>query len=263
MNISHLLDRTVRRAFAVGSRGHREEDSFSDDQSVEELDADGRNWLVVLISLLLAMGFAAVFFLGSSTRDPGAARLEPAGAAPPVTANTADEHLTLGMMLAPGTTVSKRVAGAPGAVAGDVMMALPPAEPLAELAHTLSPEWRLAMQPASAAQIMERPRATLSLGTERPALPAPETSEVAAVASSIASRLEGMMIAENRIENGIGVRIFRTTSLPLEAERVRLAEELATCRAQGFIAGESCRHRVCNGFRGKVPECPFQDVIGH
>lgn len=35
----------------------------------------------------------------------------------------------------------------------------------------------------------------------------------------------------------------------------QLAQELKTCSAQGFIAGEQCRMRVCDGLWDKVPAC--------
>lgn len=264
MNVTHLFDRTVRRAFAVSSRAH-DEYALPAGPEAEEIDSDRRSWLLIVIALLLAMGFAAVFFLGSTAQEPGRAPpRESAPPAAPAAAQAADEHLTLGMMLAPGTTVSKRVAGAPGAMAGDVMMALPPVEPLSELAHKLSPEWELAMASARSGEAGDKPRATLSLTSERHANRAAQEPAVAAASSqSISASLEGMKVAENRVENGITMRIFRSSSAPPASERIRLADELAACRAQGFIAGESCRYRVCNGFWGKVPECPFQDPISH
>lgn len=261
MNILYLFDSAVRCGFAAGSRSRtQDEHPLPDGADVDEFEYGRRSWLLILISLLLATGFAAVFFLGSAANAPSRlheVRLAEGAAV----ATVADEHLTLGMMLAPGTTVSKRVAGVPGAVAGDVLMTLPPREPLAELAHQLSPEWELAVRTVAIDAVTAPPQVA---GAEQNAAQTGARAQAARVpAPEIFARLEGMKVAEVHVENGIGVRVFRPSAALAEIDRARLSDELGACREQGFIAGESCRARVCNGIWGKVPECPFRDTISH
>lgn len=189
-----------------------------------------RSLLIGVVAGMLAAGAAGILLTDTWRHDDPrqvVADTEPAPARPVL------ERAWPGARLNTGAAATW--AGS-GAVAPDLLALAAPPTDLAEVGATLSPEWRLVMDPPLAP----------------PPVPVlPPLASAPAVAAAPAGPASSLTAGHPNIS----MRVYPVGPT--------LQEQLAACDAKGFFSRHACRVEVCEPFLGKTAECPAprQEVL--
>lgn len=275
MNAPEFADKLDQEAepAVVDAMGYRRSAPDGGDRAEHEADkAHRRTALVAFVAAVSVVALAGILYFssGPSRSDLDASSDETAGFSP-----------ELALPQAPGLSSASR-AFSPSSVLGalpapdagvNTATTIPAIEPLSEIGSRLAPEWKLALaiqaNPDAYADTVQGRDATVSRAASQqansqpaqvqmpseslahvPALPAdaqPAAADPGPVSVG-ASSAPGLVSTEI-VHPGITRRTYTS-------QATLLAQQVAECKQKGFLAGEACRLKVCEGNWGKVPACP-------
>lgn len=272
MNAPEPIEKFDREADSVlqGDMGYSHSSGAAHVSSEADVDAAHRRTvLVAIVAAVLVVALVVTLYLGSgpSSSDLDVNADEPAGFAPEIALPQAPGLSSASRAFSPSSVLLPWVDATHG---GSAL----PDESLSDIGSRLAPEWKLAFDlkanpeafsgarsPAQGAQGAPGTGAKAASGrldpasealAHAPALPADAPSSPEAPSVAVTAAPDVGLVYTEVVHPGITRRTYVSPA-------TLLAQQIAECDKQGFLAGQACRARVCSGQWGKVPACPREE----